>query len=84
MGWRFLRHPFVAFYIASNSTVYMMEADTDATTSGQAMAQTGGPFTTSSLTGNYGLQFSGVDAAADGVEIDFFRTSDGVRIGHAE
>ena len=59
-----------AFYIASNSTVYVMEADIDATTSGTAMAQTGGPFTTSSLTGNYGLQFSGADVAADGVEID--------------
>jgi hypothetical protein len=56
-----------AFYLANNNTAYLMEADTDATTSGQALAQTGGPFTPSSLTGNYGLQFSG----SDGVEVDF-------------
>jgi hypothetical protein len=61
--------PFV-FYIASNNTIYLMEADVDEITSGQVMAQTGGPFTTASLmSGGYGLQFSGVDP--DGFEIDF-------------
>jgi hypothetical protein len=58
-----------AFYIASSNTVYIMEADTDATISGEAMAQTAGPYTTSSLTGGYGLQFSGVDE--NGIEVDF-------------
>ncbi|MGA8101313.1 MAG: hypothetical protein WB869_04110 [Candidatus Acidiferrales bacterium] len=57
-----------AFYLASNSNVYLMEMDSDAMTSGQALAQSAGPFTTSSLTGNYGLQFSGSDG---GVEVDF-------------
>jgi hypothetical protein len=60
--------PFV-FYLASSGTVYLMEADVDEVTSGQALAQTGGPYTTASLTGGYGLQFSGADV--NGVEVDF-------------
>ncbi len=61
--------PFV-FYIGSNNTIYLMEDDVDEITSGQAMAQSGGPFTTSSLaSGGYGLQFSGIDSNL--VEVDF-------------
>jgi hypothetical protein len=51
--------PEYVFYIASNNIIYLMETDTTQVSSGQAMAQTGGPYTTASLAGTYGIQFAG-------------------------
>ena len=51
----------------SSGGVLVMETDTVIVSSGSALAQTGAPFSNSSLQGNYGLNFSG---AILGAEID--------------
>lgn len=56
------------FYIVSPSEIFLMENDGSAVASGEMLAQLAPPYSTASLTGNYGFQFSGIDAG--GVEID--------------
>jgi len=55
-------------YLISPSQAMFMETDSDQLTFGQLVSQTGGPFSSSLLNGNYGLNFFGVDL--NGVEAD--------------
>ncbi|MFY9532281.1 MAG: hypothetical protein WAR24_25545, partial [Candidatus Acidiferrales bacterium] len=48
------------FYMVSTSQAFILETDTNQVTSGQILAQGGGPFQASTLTGNVGFQVSGV------------------------
>jgi hypothetical protein len=50
------------FYIASSNITYLMESDNTGVSSGLALAQTGGPYTTASLLGTYGVQIAGLQA----------------------
>lgn len=60
------------FYMVSSTQIYVMEIDTTTTgelMSGVILAQTSQPFSSASVTGNYGMQFSAVDTS--GAEWDF-------------
>jgi hypothetical protein len=56
-------------YLISPSQAFVMETDSDQLTFGQFLTQTGTPFSSSSLNGNYGLNFSGIDG--NSIEADF-------------
>ena len=56
-------------YLVSTTQAFVMETDSDQLTFGQLVTQTGSPFSSSSLNGNYGLNVSGVDG--NQVEADF-------------
>jgi hypothetical protein len=56
-------------YLVSPTQGFVMETDSDQLTFGQLVTQTGGPYSSSSLNGNYGVNFTGVDGS--GVEADF-------------
>ena len=56
-------------YLVSPSQAFVMETDSDQLTFGQLVTQTGAPFSSSSLNGNYGINFAGIDGR--GVEADF-------------
>jgi hypothetical protein len=60
------------FYLVSPSEAFAMEIDADQITSGEFLTQTGGPYMSSSFSGNYGLNFSGINLSAQeaGAEID--------------
>lgn len=56
-------------YLVSPSQAFVMETDSDQLTFGQLLTQTGAPFSSSSLNGNYGINFAGIDGSS--VEADF-------------
>lgn len=56
-------------YLVSPNQAFLMETDSDQLTFGQFVTQTGAPFGSSSLTGNYGVNFAGIDG--NNVEADF-------------
>lgn len=59
---------FVAYMVSPNQA-FVMETDADQVTFGQLLTQTGAPFSSASLNGNYGVNFAGIDGK--GVEADF-------------
>lgn len=55
-------------YLVSPTQAFVMETDPDQITFGQFVAQTGTSFTSASLGGNYGINFTGLDS--NGAEVD--------------
>lgn len=55
-------------YLVSPTQAFIMETDSDQLTFGELLTQTGSPYSSASLNGNYGLNVTGLDG--NGIEAD--------------